>query len=85
MDEKPRKVMDCRNVPSDIHCTVTIAGTEEEIMPLAIQHAVTAHGEKDTPELRKMLREHLADESPRGMRPTPAPVVEPPRARARVS
>lgn len=85
MDEKPRKIMDCRRIPSDIGCTVTIAGTEDEVVPLAIQHAITAHGEEDTPELRKMIREHLEDEAPRAMRPTPAPIVEPRGARASAS
>ncbi len=27
-----RKVADCRQFPSEKHCTLTIAGTEEEVM-----------------------------------------------------
>ncbi len=31
-------------------------------MEVALWHAVTAHGHKDTPELRKQLQEFLEDE-----------------------
>lgn len=58
-----RKTIDCRNYPSDMNCTVTISGREKEIIPLAVHHAVTVHGHKDTPELRKQIREVLDDEN----------------------
>ncbi len=53
-----RKVADCRQFPCS-KCSVTIAGSEEEILPLAVHHAVTAHGEKDDNELRQQLRQQL--------------------------
>jgi predicted transglutaminase-like cysteine proteinase len=57
-----RKVADCRRFPSEKKCTLTIAGTEQEVLSVAVWHAVQAHGHKDTPELRKQIRAMLADE-----------------------
>ena len=57
-----RKVSDCRKMPGEHNCTVSIAGTEEEVVPLAAYHAVTTHGEKDTPELSESIRNMLEDE-----------------------
>lgn len=57
-----RKVIDCRKLPSETGCTVTISGKEEEVLPLAVYHAVTIHGHKDTSELREQLRDMLEDE-----------------------
>jgi hypothetical protein len=56
-----RKVADCRRFPSEKNCSLTISGTEE-VMQVALWHATTAHGHKDTPEFRKQLREFLQDE-----------------------
>lgn len=60
--EAKRKVADCRLLPSEKNCSVTIAGTEEEVLPLAIYHAVHDHGHEDTPELRAQLKTMLQDE-----------------------
>ena len=57
-----RKVADCRQCPSDNDCSLTIAGTEEEVLAAATQHAVSAHGHTDTPELREQVRGMLKDE-----------------------
>ncbi|HEX3035265.1 MAG TPA: DUF1059 domain-containing protein [Thermodesulfobacteriota bacterium] len=57
-----RKVIDCRKLPSESDCTVTISGKEDEVFPLAVYHAVTVHGHKDAPELREQLRDMLEDE-----------------------
>jgi predicted small metal-binding protein len=57
-----RKVADCREYPSDNNCSLTIAGTEEEVLDAATQHAVSAHGHTDTPELREQVRGMLKDE-----------------------
>ena len=57
-----RKVIDCRKYPSEMNCTLTISGKEEEVLPLAVYHAVTVHGHKDTPELREQLKAVLEDE-----------------------
>jgi hypothetical protein len=59
-----RKVADCRDLPSDSGCTLTISGTESEVLMAALQHAVAVHGHEDTPEVHQWLREHLKDEAP---------------------
>lgn len=52
-----RKYIDCRTFPSDKNCTVEIsADTDEEILEVAIPHAVQAHQHEDTPELRESIR-----------------------------
>jgi predicted small metal-binding protein len=52
-----RKYIDCREVPSDTKCTVTIsADTEQELLDVAVQHAVAKHGHQDTPEFRQQLK-----------------------------
>jgi len=57
-------MIDCRKVPSEIGCTLTIAGTEEEVLDAAAAHAVARHGHEDTPELRDMLRAGLETAEP---------------------
>ncbi len=59
----PRKVIDCRQFPSEKNCTLAISGTEEEVLELAVMHAVTHHGHKNTPELREQIRTLLKDET----------------------
>ncbi len=57
-----RKVVDCRLFPSEKNCTLTIAGTEEEVLKVAVRHAVEEHGHKNSPELREQIRSLLKDE-----------------------
>ena len=59
-----RKMIDCRKVPSDNGCTLTIAGTEDEVLDAATAHAVAKHGHEYTPELREMLRASLETAEP---------------------
>ncbi|AXE22178.1 DUF1059 domain-containing protein [Streptomyces globosus] len=59
-----RKVADCRDYPSEMNCTLTITGEEEEVIRAAAEHAASVHGETDTPELRDTLRKMLKDEVP---------------------
>lgn len=56
-----RKVIDCRKMPGST-CTVAIAGTEEEVIPLAMHHAITVHGYTAGPELEQEIRKGLEDE-----------------------
>ena len=56
-----RKMIDCAKVPNEINCTLTIAGTEEEVLDAAVAHAVAKHGHQETPELREMIRSGLED------------------------
>jgi hypothetical protein len=58
----PRKTIDCRNFPSDKNCSLAISGTEEEVLDLAVLHAVTVHGHPQTAELREQIRSMLQDE-----------------------
>jgi len=59
-----RKMIDCRKMPSEINCTLTIAGTEDEVLDAAVAHAAAKHGHADTPELREMIRSGLEEVSP---------------------
>ena len=61
-----RKVADCRDYPSEVGCTLAIAGEEDEVVTAAVQHAVSVHGHEDTAELRAWLRENLKPEVPVG-------------------
>ena len=58
-----RKSIDCRVYPSEKNCSLKISDTEEEIMDAAVQHAVSAHGHRNTPELREQIKSMLKDES----------------------
>lgn len=60
--EKTRKVIDCRWFPTDKPCDIAISGSEEDVLNIAVEHAVRAHGHKDTPGLREQLRTMLRDE-----------------------
>lgn len=52
-----RRYIDCRAFPSERNCTVEIsADTDEEILELAVPHAVQAHKHEDTPEFREAIR-----------------------------
>ncbi|MBV8477312.1 MAG: DUF1059 domain-containing protein [Acidobacteria bacterium] len=58
-----RKMIDCRWFPSEQPCDIAISGNEEEVLNIAVQHAIQSHGHKDTPELREQLRSMLRDEA----------------------
>lgn len=59
-----RKVVDCRDFPSDMNCSLAISGEEDEVVKAASEHAVSVHGHDDTPELRDQIRSTLKDEVP---------------------
>jgi predicted small metal-binding protein len=60
-----RKYIDCRTFPSDMNCTVALsADSEDELLEAAVQHAVSVHKHKDSPELRQQLRTMFKSESP---------------------
>ena len=58
-----RKVADCRKFPSEINCTLTIAGREDEVLDAAVAHAISKHGHQDTPQFREELRGFLVNEA----------------------
>lgn len=60
-----RKYVDCREMPSESNCSVAIsADNEQELIEVAVEHAVRVHGHQDTPEFRSMLREAIKTGSP---------------------
>jgi predicted small metal-binding protein len=61
MAEK-RVFVDCRAFPSEKNCSLYIAGTEDEVLTVAVRHAVNEHGHQETPELRKQIRELIKTE-----------------------
>ena len=60
-----RKMIDCRTMPSEIGCTLTIAGEEDEVLDAAVAHAIAKHGHADTPELREQIRAGWSTPNPR--------------------
>ncbi len=62
-----RKYVDCRQIPSDMNCTIAIsADTEDEVLEAAAQHAVAVHGHEDNAELREMIRGGIQEGTPTG-------------------
>ncbi|AMR77049.1 MULTISPECIES: DUF1059 domain-containing protein [Cupriavidus] len=60
-----RKFIDCREFPSDTHCTVALsADSEDELLEAAVQHAVAVHKHQDTPELRSQLKSMFKEGTP---------------------
>ena len=58
-----RKSIDCRNYPSEKNCSLKISGPEGEVLDAAVEHAVSAHGHRESAELRQEIRSMLKDES----------------------
>jgi len=57
-----RKYVDCREMPSESNCTVAIAaGSEDEVVEAAVQHAVTVHRHEDSSELRDGIRTNVKE------------------------
>ena len=64
-----RKYVDCREVPSEMHCTIAIsADNERELLEAAVQHAVSVHHHEDT----QMLRSQISKAMKEGMPPLQA-------------
>ena len=62
MSQPQRKIADCRQMPGESNCSLTIAGTEDDVLRVAVRHAVEDHGHEDTPELREQVRGMLREE-----------------------
>lgn len=74
-----RKYIDCREFPSDMHCSVAIAAdSERELEDAAVQHAVTVHKHSDSAELRTQIRQLFRDGTP----PERAPMTGAARAKS---
>ena len=61
-----RKYIDCREHPdATSKCTLAIsADSPDEVVEAAAQHATTAHGLEDSPELRKQLHAMVKEGAP---------------------
>jgi predicted small metal-binding protein len=57
-----RTFIDCREFPSESNCSLKISGTEDEVLLVAVEHAVKSHGHQRTPELREQLRGAMHEE-----------------------
>jgi predicted small metal-binding protein len=71
-----RMMADCRRWPSDLNCSLTIIGEEDEVVRAAAEHAASVHEHEDTPELRQQIREFLEpveaySNAPRAQEPMP--------------
>ena len=58
-----RKSIDCTDHPSEENCSLKISGTEQEVLDAAVQHAVSAHGHENSPELHDQVKSMLKDEA----------------------
>lgn len=64
-DTGQRVVADCRTFPSERNCQFTIAADkseEDELLEVAVFHAVTHHGHQDSPQLREEIRKTMSVE-----------------------
>lgn len=60
-----RKYIDCREFPSATKCSVALsADSDQELLEAAVQHAVSVHQHKDTPELREQLKQLFKEGTP---------------------
>ena len=59
-----RMTIDCRSIPSDSGCSLSISGEEDEVMRAATAHAVDVHGHTDDDDLRSALRASLVPDVP---------------------
>ncbi|KXK43847.1 MAG: hypothetical protein UZ05_CHB002002768 [Chlorobi bacterium OLB5] len=41
-----RVLLDCRDFPNEIDCTLVISGKLKEVMKISLRHAVEEHGHK---------------------------------------
>jgi predicted small metal-binding protein len=58
-----RLLIDCRDYPSEMNCTVAIsADSKKELVDAALQHAVAVHRHQDTPELREQIEKLIKTE-----------------------
>ncbi|MCM2278089.1 MAG: DUF1059 domain-containing protein [Oligoflexia bacterium] len=58
-----RKYIDCRDYPSDIHCSLKISGEEQDVIRAAAEHGASVHGYQDSGEFREKLRGMLKDDT----------------------
>ena len=52
-------MISCGESPNDISCSVAISGNEDQVLELAVEHAVKKHGHKRDEALVNYLRQQL--------------------------
>jgi len=57
-----RVIIDCRDFPNEIGCTLLISGNKKEVLNAAVRHAVEEHGHQDTPELKRQIKSLMKNE-----------------------
>ena len=57
-----RVAMDCRKMPSESNCSLYISGRREEVVPVAVEHAIKVHRHERSPELERMISDSLEPE-----------------------
>ncbi|WP_159951481.1 DUF1059 domain-containing protein [Rhizobium sp. 18065] len=64
-----RKFIDCREFPSEMKCSIAIsADSTDELINAAVAHAVSVHGEHDSPAFRAELKKAVHQmEAPRNV------------------
>lgn len=62
MPSVKRVVIDCRKMPGS-RCSLSISGTEAEVLEIAEYHSMTKHGMKKEPQIREKLRSSLKEEA----------------------
>jgi predicted small metal-binding protein len=62
MTTEKRYVADCREFPSEMNCSLSISGREEEVLNAAVDHAIGVHRHERTPQLREDVRKMLKQE-----------------------
>jgi predicted small metal-binding protein len=68
-----RKYIDCREFPSESHCTVALsADSDQELLEAAVQHAVAVHHHEDSPQLRQQISQLFHEGTPPLERPAHA-------------
>jgi hypothetical protein len=60
--ERRRKHRDGRSFLPEQPCEAAAMASEEDLLDMAIQYAVQAHGHRNTPALREQLRAMLREE-----------------------
>jgi predicted small metal-binding protein len=78
-----RKYVDCREVPSEMNCSVAIsADSDEELLEATVQHAVSVHHHEDTPELRQQIQQAFKEGTPLIEAPMRMPPGQPSQGQA---
>lgn len=56
-----RYTLDCRKHPGS-QCSLSISGTQDEVLNEGMHHVTSAHGEKNEPALRDKVRGWMKEE-----------------------